>query len=65
MSRENKGRKRKTDIVMTAAAKREKDVKERMSHLERLALEADAHKMSYGKYVEKLKREGKYIIYHF
>lgn len=30
MSRENKGRKRKTDIVMTAAAKREKDVKERM-----------------------------------
>jgi len=50
---------------MTAAAKREKDVKERMAHLERLALEADAHKMSYGKYVEKLKREGKYIIYHF
>jgi hypothetical protein len=60
MSRENKGKKRKTDIAMIAASKREKEVKKRMAHLEQLALEADAHKMSYGKYVEKLKREGKY-----
>lgn len=62
MSRENKGRKRKTDITITVATKRTQEVRKRMAHLERLALEADAHKMSYGKYVEKLKREGKYDV---
>lgn len=62
MSRENKGRKRKTDIAMTAATKRAQEVRKRMAHLEQLALEADEHKMSYGKYVEKLKREGKYNV---
>ena len=62
MSRENKGRKRNTDISLTATAKREKDAKKRMAHLERLVLEADEHNMSYGKYVEKLKREGKYDV---
>lgn len=54
--------KRRTDSNSSPVAKRAREVKERMAHLNKLAFEAAEHHMSYGKYVEKLILEGKYDV---
>ena len=41
-----------------AAKKRQKEVEERMALLNKIKEDADKHNMSYGKYKEKLRKQG-------